>query len=68
LEIANKGLETFSHSISHDLGAPLRHITGFVNILQEDAGPSLSEKNRQQPGKAVDKGISILPINFLFAA
>lgn len=64
LERANKELDAFSYSVSHDLRAPLRAIDGFTKILIEDYAEGMSQEaltylgrvrdNSQQMGRLID--------------
>lgn len=50
LEAANRELESFSFSVSHDLRSPLRSIDGFAQILTEEYSPRLDDEGRRLLG------------------
>lgn len=54
LVFANKELESFSYSISHDLRAPIRGISGFTQILMEDYGVNFDAEGKRIIGKIIE--------------
>jgi light-regulated signal transduction histidine kinase (bacteriophytochrome) len=47
IEEANQALEAFTYSVSHDLRAPLRHVTGFLQLLARTNAERLNEEGKR---------------------
>lgn len=56
LEAANKELESFSYSVSHDLRAPARAIHSYANVFLEDYGDKLDAEAKRQIGVIIKNG------------
>ncbi|MBI2909987.1 MAG: response regulator [Chloroflexi bacterium] len=54
LETANRDLESFSYSVSHDLRAPLRAISGFAEIITRRHSANLNEEGRHYVNNVVE--------------
>jgi light-regulated signal transduction histidine kinase (bacteriophytochrome) len=72
LQDKNQELEAFTHSISHELRAPLRHITGFIDILMDMDSPRTEEERHfmkviaegaVEMGKLIDALLAFSRIN-----
>ena len=59
LELLNKELESFSYSVSHDLRAPLRSISGFGKILQDDFSQSLDPLGKNYLNRMIESAVQL---------
>jgi signal transduction histidine kinase len=57
LVAANRELESFAYSVSHDLRAPLRHLVGYSELLQKHASNSLDDKSQKYLKTILDSAI-----------
>jgi signal transduction histidine kinase len=59
LKVRNEDLETFFHAMTHEVRAPLRAITSFTHLLQEEEAWRMGEQGRQDLGHIQSAGVQM---------